>query len=202
MGGFLNAFNIIVRIIVKYFTTPTLVDIFNNIYKFRYVNKEDNPHSKISFDKSGIFKTGNGDFKKESHMSNLKEEVEGTAHVINSKLANNYVQFSRSDSVSKYLYDACRNKSQMKYQLNLGPYEKICRGCVTSHESNKKIELMRKIELKMTKVLSVENFFKITRLTKILKTINFETYHNNLLKVCQVPKFENPQKSLDPYYSF
>jgi hypothetical protein len=49
----------------------------------------------------------------------------------------------------------------------------------------------------MSNVISVENFFKLTRFSKIIKLMNFEMYHNNLLKICQIPKGENFNKNID-----
>jgi hypothetical protein len=83
------------------------------------------------------------------------------------------------------LLNSWKEKKNKKFKFNFTILQKLCRSC--RGNSLKKL-IYYQIENKMSKVISFENFVKVTRDLKILNHVLLDSHYKNILKDCLIPR--------------
>ena len=80
--------------------------------------------------------------------------------------------------------------------LHIRALEKLCMPCYSQNKKNRrKLKFFNLIQSKCEKILSIENFFKISREIQFYKFFFLDDFQKKLLKVCPTP---NKRKIDDP----
>jgi hypothetical protein len=188
VGGLLKSVIWIATLISQYLTRPTLVDLFNNIYKYEAYNSNENLENQplknfVQSENNSMVKSG---FMQPS-MLTLKTSKIKTSDPVNdinnSKIKPDFISNNEKNSLIILL----ENKNKNSYYNNLSNFKKLFR-CILSTKKDIQIKQFKLIEAKLEKIVSFEHLIKITKNVKFFKNLFLNEYQNKVIKICQVPK--------------
>jgi hypothetical protein len=187
MGGFLNASIIILKFVVEFTVRPKLVDIFNKIYKYEVSDLYKNLKTQSVKDL-----VSNSTIMKNNFLEpSILQDFNNSRLKISQCDNNIKIEQMKSDLISNEennsVFQLLRNKKNKFYSTNMNNFKNVFR-CFLSPKNDTQVKFYKIIEAKLKKIMSFEQFIKITKNVKIFKEIFFEEHQSEVIKICQVPK--------------
>ncbi len=176
MGGFINGSRICLCFVVKYMSRFRLVNLFNNLYKFKPVKPLD------QFESNSNVPGSNTTLRNKTH--NFFKEEDG--RTTTTKMNNFTNKVGATDEVQKanLLKEAINTKASLNYEYSFSIPKRVLRGICGSKKWKRYLASHEQVEEKMSKVMSVEGLVKTIRNFKLMKMLTLQEYHLKLLGVC------------------
>ena len=196
MGGFLSAGLLIFRILVRIYMAPRIANIFNSIIKLEPISNKNS----VSLKYQNLREKGKSNFITNTSIKNPNtSDINLNLFNVELSKCNNYVSAMKKEHMNETMdsvdiKNSIKNISSKNFYLEVGFWQRLFRFC---GKNNEKLKIYDRLTIKMLKFTSLENLLKLTKNSKILKSVVFNETLRYISTLCLYPQ-KNSKEDMNP----